>query len=200
MKKLFFLIIVFLIGIHAQSQEVLSIVFDQNIPIYSVRSIESATIDELKPNDLIYIEPSTTSLVKIRFYSKNQNGWREGFADQKFIQPIGNSTKSDKIRFSVSYLKDFVKLSSQTKLDSDYLANNFNLLTDEFLELSCQHKNPPVTRFFIEALFNIDYVYDEKHLYALEELYRCQKATFLELLNKKEASVQNKINEYISEW
>lgn len=200
MKKLFFLIIVFLIGNHAQSQEILSIVFNQKIPIYSVRSIESATIDELKPNDLIYIEPSTTSLVKIRFYSQTQNDWREGFADQKFIQPIGNSTKSDKIRFSVSYLKDFVKLSSQTKLYSDYLANNFNLLIDEFLELSCQHKNQPVTRHFIEALFNIDYVYDEKHLYALEELYRCQKATFLELLNKEEASVQNKINEYISEW
>lgn len=200
MKKLFFLIIVFLIGNHAQSQEILSIVFNQKIPIYSVRSIESATIDELKPNDLIYIEPSTTSLVKIRFYSQTQNDWREGFADQKFIQPIGNSTKSDKIRFSVSYLKDFVKLSSQTKLYSDYLANNFNLLIDEFLELSCQHKNQPVTRHFIKALFNIDYVYDEKHLYALEELYRCQKATFLELLNKEEASVQNKINEYISEW
>lgn len=200
MKSIYLLIVCLLSGIQGQSQEVLSIVFDQKIPIYPVRSMDNTAIDELKPNDLIYIEPSTTSLVKIRFYSKTQNGWREGFADQKFIQPIGNSTKSDKIRFSISYLKDFVKLSSQTKLDSDYLANNFNLLIDEFLELSCQHKNPPVTRFFIEALFNIDYVYDEKHLYALEELYRCQKATFLELLNKEEASVQNKINEYISEW
>lgn len=199
MKSLYSLLLIISSQI-VMSQDVLSIVFEQSVPVFAVRSSDNAPIDELKPNDLIYIEPSSASIVKIQFYSKTQNGWREGFVEQKFIQTISSSTKADKIRFSVSYLKDFVKLSSQNKLSSDYLANNFNLLIDDFLELSCQHKNPPVTKLFVQSLFSLYYTYDEKHLYALEELFHCQKGIFNELLYTTDSHTKQKINEYIKEW
>lgn len=199
MKKIF-IIYSLLLSVMSYSQDVLSIVFEQPVAVYPVRSIESNSIDVLKPNDLLYIEPTQATMSKILFYSQSQKGWREGFAEHKFLQPISTASKSDKIRFCISYLKDFNRLAAHTPLESEYLANNFNLLIDVFLELACEHKNPPVTRFFIEALLHISYTYDEKHLYALEELYQCQRTTFLELLNKTDTSTQNKIKELMQEW
>ena len=97
-----------------------------------------------------------------------------------------------------NYLKEFNTKIRENKIDIKDFNATLNPLINEIIQLSCKFKNRILIKVFIETISEIHPNLDEKQLYALEEIYACNKQIVLKTL--EEESKQQEILKIIESF
>lgn len=182
------------------SQQILSINQEENAKVYLLRKEDSSVLKLLDTGEVVLAEESPASMVKVLFYEAASQAWTAGYVHQKSLHYLGSATKAEKTRFSLSYLQNLITNLSLSREVSPQAAASYNLLIDLFLEQSCTQKNASISKLFVASLFGLFDPNDEKQVYALEQMYGCQKACVDEALSKeKSIFVRDKIESIIQE-
>ena len=198
-KRLLFFVSFFMSMQTVFSQEILATVTAETLPVHLLRKEESPVLQILPKETFLYAELHNAAMVKVLFYADEGKVWTEGYLAQKGIQYLGNSTKAEKTRFIIAYLSRFNETAALTK-ESPQLTRPLNLLIDMILEQTCVYKNTVIARLFMQSLLTLYDTLDEKQLYALEELYQCQKELVDEMVsNEKNTFARTRIQKIIQE-
>ena len=184
--KTIFIFFYLVLSSSAFAQETLSFTLNQT-PIYLMRKTDSSVIATINPDTFFYSDDSNASIIKIKFFDFDEQNWRDGFVENKNIRLFSNAEKSEKTRFVINYLRDFNKKFVQNKITNEQININLNPLIEEIIYQTCVNKNQVVVKFFIQTLSNIYATLDEKQIYALEEMYRCNPESVLKNLEGEKA-------------
>lgn len=184
--KTIFIFFYLVLSSSAFAQETLSFTLNQT-PIYLMRKTDSSVIATINPDTFFYSEDSNASIIKIKFFDFDEQNWRDGFVENKNIRLFSNAEKSEKTRFVINYLRDFNKKFVQNKITNEQININLNPLIEEIIYQTCVNKNQVVVKFFTQTLSNIYATLDEKQIYALEEMYRCNPESVLKNLEGEKA-------------
>lgn len=184
--KTIFIFFYLVLSSSAFAQKTLSFTLNQT-PIYLMRKTDSSVIATINPDTFFYSEDSNASIIKIKFFDFDEQNWRDGFVENKNIRLFSNAEKSEKTRFVINYLRDFNKKFVQNKITNEQININLNPLIEEIIYQTCVNKNQVVVKFFTQTLSNIYATLDEKQIYALEEMYRCNPESVLKNLEGEKA-------------
>lgn len=184
--KTIFIFFYLVLSSSAFAQQTLSFTLNQT-PIYLMRKTDSSVIATINPDTFFYSEDSNASIIKIKFFDFDEQNWRDGFVENKNIRLFSNAEKSEKTRFVINYLRDFNKKFVQNKITNEQININLNPLIEEIIYQTCVNKNQVVVKFFTQTLSNIFATLDEKQIYALEEMYRCNPESVLKNLEGEKA-------------
>lgn len=166
------------------SQEILNFSIQES-PAFLIRKTDSSVVGYLKSETFFYSEDSNASIIKIRFYDKEEATWKEGFIENKDFKTFSNENNANKIKFVTNYLKEFNTKIRENKIDNKVFNATLNPLINEIIQLSCKFKNRILIKVFIETISEIHPNLDEKQLYALEEIYACNKQIVLKTLEEE---------------
>ncbi len=199
-KKLLFFVICFMGMQTVLSQEILATVTAEALPVHLLRKEDSPVLQLLPKETFLYAEQHNAAMVKVLFYAEKGNVWTEGYLAQRGIHYLSNGTKAEKTRFIIAYLTRFNEVAALKKNDLQP-AFSLNLMIDMILEQTCVYKNTVIARLFMQSLLAVYDTLDEKQLYAVEELYHCQKELVEELVaSEKNTFARTRIQQLIKEF
>lgn len=195
MKKLYFLFSLLLTTVAGFAQQIIAQTTSQSVPVYLLRKESSPLLETLNNDVLLYAELTHFALVKVKFYKASQAAWTEGFVAQDQLRYISSANDAEKSEILTQFLRRY--------LQGEVLRNtlplpSYNLIIDMCLEQSCEQQNTVLARLFLESLFLRYESLDDKQIFAIEELYQCQKSIVdAALSNEKSTFVKEKIQAII---